>query len=77
MLAIGETIDYRHGGVAGQGLDCAVGKGPRQNQVGIAAEHLSHILHGLPFAQTDFPPGEVDSMAAELIHRHIEANPGA
>ena len=47
VLVVRESVDHRHGGVLGQRLQRALGKGAHYNDVDVAGEDASRIGNGL------------------------------
>jgi len=74
MVVIGQAVDDRHGTPACQLQNVLVREGARHDAVHIAAQHARDVCDALALAQPDLLRAEVQRVAAEMLHRHLEAD---
>ena len=72
MFGIGQPVDDRDAGGAGQLDDVLVEVGPGDDAVDHPAQHAGGVGDFLPLAQADLLIGEIQGVAAELLHSDFE-----
>ena len=71
---IGEAVDHRHRREARQLLGDVVPEGADDDGVAVAAEHARGVAQRLAAADLRALRGEIDGVAAELVHADLEAD---
>ena len=73
---VGQGVDDRDRGVAGQLLDRRLRERPDGQGVDVLADHPGEVGHALADAEADVLAVEEQGVAAELGDRPLEAHPG-
>ena len=77
VVVVGHTVDDGDGGFFGEFNDAGVAVNAGHNEVTHAGEDLGGVTDGFVGTELDGAGGEVESVAAELFHRHFKRHPGA
>jgi hypothetical protein len=77
MVVVGEPVDDGHLAVARELHDRLVLERTRLDHVAHPREHLGRVVERLAHAEVDLAGLEVERVAAELGHRHLEGDAGA
>ncbi len=77
MGEIGETVDHRHAGMAGELGEVLGTVGTQQDGVHVAGEDARRIGDRLAAAELHVLAREHDRLPAELAHGDLETDPGA
>ena len=74
VLVVGQGVDHRHGGVLGQRLQRALGKGAHYDDVDVAGEDASRIGDRLSDSHPNLIFSQVKRMSSKLMHSYVEAD---
>ena len=74
VLLVGEGVDDGDRRGVGEVDERLLRVGAGDDAVDVAAEHARDVGHRLALAEADFALAEIDRLAAELLHRDVEAD---
>ena len=77
MLLVGEGVHHGNVGEARVLVDDDLAEGAHGDDVDVASEHAGHVLDGFALAKAHFLGREVEGLAAEVVHPHLEADAGS
>jgi hypothetical protein len=77
MIVVGQPVEHGHRGVCGKVEDGLMLERARLDHVDHAADNPRGITDVLALAEMDLAGPEIESVAAELRHGHLEGDPRA